>query len=196
MATKVDEVRIELNKFKIIHRVWNKNIFPKWLFILWGVLSVIILILRISDQNIDFINIKWLSFSSIIFPGVTGLSFSVTMLNATRNLFNTDDLVKMYQYVDPEDADNSEEGNLLYRTLAPYITAAFLWLIISLIALIGSLFEIDISKLPHNTLVNFIKELLYSLYYSMIVAGLLNLWYLISIHLDDISMKVENKLNK
>ncbi|HHT7650932.1 TPA: hypothetical protein ACT2EW_001625 [Streptococcus suis] len=136
----------------------------------------------------DYIHIQWIPLSSFIFPGVTGLSFSVTMLNATRSLFDTEALIAMFTYVDDKNKDATEEGDIFYRTLAPYITASILWLLISLIALISSLINIDMPVI--------IKELLYIIFIGIVVAGFLNLWYLISVHLKDISMKVGVELDK
>ena len=178
---------VEISKYKILQKVWKKHIFPTWLYVTWGIISFTILILRISSYYVDFIHIQWLQFTSFIFPGVTGLSFSVTMLNATRNLFDINDLVAMFNFVDPNDSDINEKGDVLYRTLAPYITASFLWLIISIVAFVSSLISIDFPVV--------INEVLYALFSSLVIAGILNLWYLVSVHLDDISVKVSNELD-
>ncbi len=188
MSEQSDEIRVEINQYKILKKVWKKHIFPMWLIVAWLLISLIIFLLRYSSFCVDFVHIQWLPFSSFIFPGVTGLSFSVTMLNATRNLFDINDLVAMFNFVDLDDSDINEKGDILYRTLAPYITASFLWLIISLIAFISSLVNVDFP--------NIIKEILYSIFYSMVIAGLLNLWYLVSVHLKDIFVKVELKINE
>lgn len=193
-----DEIVVETGKLKILLKVWKKHIFPGGLYITWALLSCLILLIRILSLYVDILKIHWLPFSSLIFPGVTGLSFSVTMLNATRNLFDIKDLVAMFTFTDPDDSDICDKGDILYRTLVPYITASFLWLVISVVAFVSSLVEVDISNITwiNITLINIIKEILYSLYYSIVIAGLLNLWYLISTHLEDISIKVELELNK
>lgn len=191
-----DEIVVETGKLKILLKVWNKHIFPRGLYITWALLSGLILFIRLLSLRVDILKIHWLPFSSLIFPGVTGLSFSVTMLNATRNLFDIKDLVAMFTFTDPDDSDICDKGDVLYRTLAPYITASFLWLVISVVAFVSSLVEVDISKITNITWINIVKEILYSLYYSIVIAGLLNLWYLISTHLEDISRKVELELNE
>lgn len=66
--------RVEINKFKIVSRVWKKQIFPKWLICSWVLISISIFILRLLSQIFSCIQIQWISFSSFIFPGVTGLS--------------------------------------------------------------------------------------------------------------------------
>ncbi|HEP1547021.1 Uncharacterised protein [Streptococcus pyogenes] len=179
---------VEISKCKILQKVWKKHIFPTWLLVTWIIISFIILLLRISSYYCNHIHVQWLQFSNFIFPGVTGLSFSVTMLNATRNLFDLKDLVSMFNFFDPTDNDISEKGDILYRTLAPYITASFLWLVISIVAFVSSLINIDFPII--------INEILYALFNSLVVAGLLNLWYLVSVHLDDISIKVNTELEK
>lgn len=180
--------RVEINKFKIVSRVWKKQIFPKWLICSWVLISISIFILRLLSQNFSFIQIQWISFSSFIFPGVTGLSFAVTMLNATRNLFSTEDLVAMFNYCDSKDKDTLQKGDLFYRTITPYITASFLWLVISIFALISSLIDISFPFI--------VKEILNLFFYSLVIAGLLNLWFLVTVHLDDISIKVNDELDK
>ena len=119
---------------------------------------------------------------------MTGLSFAVTMLSATRNLFSTEDLVAMFNYCDSKDKDTLQKGDLFYRTIAPYITASFLWLVISIFALISSLIDISFPFI--------VKEILNLFFYSLVIAGLLNLWFLVTIHLDDISIKVNDELDK
>lgn len=182
--------KIETNQFKIIKKVWKKQIFSKGLLITWGIITGVIALLRFFSyiKNVGYIHIQWIPLSSFIFPGVTGLSFSITMLNATRNLFDTEELMAIFTYVDDGDKDATEEGDVFYRTLAPYITASILWLSISLIAFISSLINIDMPVI--------IKELLYIIFIGIVVAGFLNLWYLISVHLQDISIKVGVELDK
>ncbi len=182
--------KIETNQFKILKKVWKKQIFSKGLLITWVIITGVIALLRCVSyfKYANYIHIQWIPFSSFIFPGVTGLSFSITMLNATRNLFDTEELMAMFTYVDDENKDATEEGDIFYRTLAPYITASILWLLISLIAFISSLINIDMPVI--------IKELLYIIFIGIVVAGFLNLWYLISVHLKDISIKVGVELDK
>ena len=36
--------RVEINKFKIVSRVWKKQIFPKWLICSWVLISISIFI--------------------------------------------------------------------------------------------------------------------------------------------------------
>ncbi|HEL1907486.1 TPA: hypothetical protein TX976_001455 [Streptococcus suis] len=177
---------VEKNQYKILRKVWKKHIFPTWLYVVWGLISITILLLRILSYYTDYVHIQWIGFTSFIFPGVTGLSFSVTMLNATRNLFDIKDLAAMFNYSNPSDSDINEKGDVLFRTLAPYITASFLWLAISIIAFVSSLISIDFPII--------LKEILYALFNSIVIAGLLNLWYLVSVHLADISVKVEIEL--
>lgn len=185
---------VEINKIKIVKKVWKKNIFPKKLLWTWIILSLILFLTRllaiICGQCSGFIKIQPLQFSSFIFPGVTGLSFSITLLNATRNLYKTSDLVAMFNYVSDEnkDKDNTEKGDLFYRTLAPYITASFLWLVISILAFISSLIDINIDV--------YLKEVLFGIFASLVIAGLLNLWFLIGTHLSDIAAKVEIELSE
>lgn len=195
MSIKNDEITVETGIIKILCKVWKKHIFPNGFYITWFMLSSLILLLSILSVHFDFIKISWLPFSSFIFPGVTGLSFSITMLSATRNLFSIEDLAAMFNFFDPEDNDISEKGDVFYRTLAPYITASLLWLLISMIALIGSIIDLDISKISGIPYLNIIQMVVLSFYYSMVIAGLLNLWYLISVHLEDVSIKVELELN-
>lgn len=166
----------------------EENIFPNSLLVTWCLITGLIILLRVLSFCFDFIHLQWISFSIFIFPGVTGLSFSVTMLNATRNLFTIDELVAMFKYTDPEDKDINEEGDVLYRTLAPYIIASILWLVISMISFASSLITVEINVV--------IKEILYAIFNGIVVAGFLNLWYLISVHIEDISVKVEIELNK
>ena len=179
---------VEISQYKILQKVWRKQIFPTWLYVIWGLISFVILLLRISSYYTEYIHVQWLGFSNFIFPGVTGLSFSVTMLNATRNLVDIKDLVAMFNFFDPNDSDINEKGDVLYRTLAPYITASFLWLVISIISFVSSLISIDFPVI--------LNEILYALFNSLVIAGLLNLWYLVSVHLADISVKVETELEK
>ena len=94
----------------------------------------------------------------------------------------------MFNYCDSKDKDMQQKGDLFYRTITPYITASFLWLVISIIALISSLIDITFPFI--------VKEILNLIFYSLVIAGFLNLWFLITVHLDDISIKVNDELDK
>ena len=174
--------KVETNQMKIFKEVCN-TIFPRYLFLVWFFLSVLIFCLRVLAYFIPGLNLNIIPMSVFIFPGVTGLSFTITLLNATRNIFETKDLADIFSYTD---SDNPTEGYLYYRTIAPYLTASFIWLLVSLIALIGSMFYMQVHFI--------ILEVFYSLFYMLVIAGLLNLWFLVTTHLKDISNSLELEL--
>lgn len=178
-----EKIDVEINHFKILKQV-SKHIYSKHIIFIWICLSLIYPFVSILSQNFTFITFHQMNFSNFIFPGVTGLSFSVTLLNATRNLFDTDSLKKIYLYVD---GDNPVKGYLYNRTIAPYIITSYIWLIISLLALFSSIFTINFPF--------FFNEILLTLFYSILIAGFISLWWLVSTHISDVSVEIERKIN-
>lgn len=178
------QLEIELNHYKILKMVW-KSIYSKQTVIFWLILSLIypiILVLSFFSDNIILIPINYLSF---IFPGVTGLSFSVTLLNATRNLFDIESLKAIYLYTDD---NNPQKGFLFYRTIAPYIVSSYIWLLISLLALFSSIFTVTFPII--------LNGILQSLFFSLLIAGFISLWWLVSVHISDVTVEIQRLLNK
>lgn len=178
-----EQIDVELNHFRIIKQVY-KDIYSNTFIIIWISLSLVYPMVTLLANNFDCFIFHPINFSSFIFPGVTGLSFSITLLNATRNLFDADKMKLIYLYVD---VDNPVKGYLFNRTIAPYIITSYIWLIVSVVALFSSIFSI---KFP--TILN---EIL-SIFFSVLIAGFMSLWWLVSTHISDISAEIESKINQ
>lgn len=175
-----NKVEIALNPFFIMYKGW-RSILTTNLFITWIIFSIIIFVLYYcQNSKIDLFPI-----SDFIAPAITGLSFTLALIVATNKIFTKDQLVDIYKY---DDGGTKEEGYLFYETIAPYIFTSTVWLIVAIGALLAKLFVFDFSNAEND-----IIKLLYS---SIVLLGLISLWSLLTMHIQDLAMEAQREINK
>lgn len=144
MKRKVD--KNELPEYSIFKIIWRgkKNLLTK---LSWIFLGVIIggLIALTCLQMIRFDGFSIASYLSIC---ITGLSFSLALFVATKNLYPLEDLIKFYKFEDKDGKMKKKEA--YYQVFAPFLFTAFIWLILAIIIILTQYMIIALSDMIRN----------------------------------------------
>lgn len=179
-----NEIKIKLNPFSIMYK-GRASLLSSGLILSW-IVSVLIIVLMYYKPSYFFIKkIDLFSISDFLAPAITGLSFTLALIVATNKLFSKDQLVAFYKY---DKGGTKETGYLFYGTLAPYIFTSTVWLIVAVGALLAKLFVFDFS--------NTSNEVIKILYSTIVLLGLISLWSLLTMHIQDLALEAERALKK
>lgn len=171
---KLDYI-ISINMFTIFLRSF-KSLFKNILFWIWSLLSIGVFF------GMWFIGIQE-SFHISVFlaPGITGLSFTLALIAATTRVFNYNDLAAIFMYKGSN--GEGQVGKEYYDLIAPYYLSSLLWVLLSLLALLDMVFDLNIFW------IKFIAVILTA-------GGILSLWQLLYSHMQDVAEKAQDELDK
>lgn len=149
------------NPFKVIWAGRNE-IMPKYLKIIWSTVFIV-LCLGLIFNKVDLAGFKAGNYLSVC---ITGLSFTLALFVATRNIFDIEELKIL------RDAQDSSGGKQtpLFDLFAPFIFTALTYLILAIISILAPFIVIEVSEQIHS-----IGSVIYIMTFILATLSLFNL---------------------
>lgn len=161
------------NPLKII---WHgkKAILPIYLWIIW----IIIIAFLLIGLCYDYIDFSSFDIHKYLPSTITGLSFTLALFVAEKNVFNMEELK---QFAEHQGVNDPIKGIVLLELFAPFIFTAGVFLVLSIASLITPYisFNIDYS----------LSEFLKLLYISGFSLGIISLFNLLNMMFNDLYHK-------
>lgn len=139
----------------------RKGLMAEKLWCSWLILCLILFVLNF----IGYIDLKRVRIGEFVDSSIAGLSFSLIVVSAVREIFEKDELKILYK----KRYDNEKQGLLLLKLLSPYVLTSMIFLVLGIISLVAPLVTIP---LPLN-MVNLVKYF----YVALLLLGLFSLFH-------------------
>ncbi|WBX81497.1 hypothetical protein PD280_07300 [Virgibacillus salarius] len=153
------------NPLKVIWKS-KKNLMPIYLIVLWITFVLATLVGVFYFEYIDFSSFQIGTYFSV---SSTGLTLTLALFVAGKSAFKEEDLKRLA---------NHENGQALIDFLGPYVFTALLFLITGFLSLFGPYIKLP---LKHEYI-----ELVKILYINILFLGILSLFNLVIIMLNDV----------
>lgn len=157
-----------------VNLIWiaRDSLLPKYLLFIW---ILIAFFLFLGTFLLDYINFSYFSIEKYFSASTTGLTFTLALFTAEKNVFKVDELRAFANYVD-ENGKNT--GKPLLDFLAPFVFTSLIFLITGTLSLLIPFVRIEISE---NCL-----KLLIQIYLDILLLGLFGLFNLVVTMLNDV----------
>ncbi|MFL2101318.1 hypothetical protein [Desemzia sp. FAM 23989] len=157
-----------------IKLVWlaSANLLPNYLFVLW---ILIIVFLFLGTVIFDFISFDTFSIASYFSASLTGLTFTLALFTAEKNVFKEKELKILANY---QGKNDKYKGQALIELLGPFVFTALLFLITGTLSLIVPFIKLELSS---DTTILLIQG-----YIDILLLGLFSLFNLVMIMLNDV----------
>lgn len=155
-----------------------KGLFPPYLIIS----EILIVLFMLLGIKFDYLNLGFFNISDYLGFSITGLSFTLAIFVAVRNLFEVEELNVLANFKGEKD---KIEGQILYELLSPFSFTSMIFLITGLSSLIFPAISIEFSTDTWRLLV--------VLFISVFSLGLLSLFNLTNSVLNHIYHKSKRK---
>ncbi|MEQ7027031.1 hypothetical protein ABE869_02055 [Enterococcus gilvus] len=157
-----------------IKLVWiaRGSLLPNYLLIIWVLIVIFLSLGTFVFNYVDFSNFyidKYFSAST------TGLTFTLALFTAEKNVFKVDELKKFADYVDEE---GKNQGKPLLDFLAPFVFTSLIFLITGTLSLIVPFIKLDVSEVVAKGLIQ--------IYLNVLLLGLFGLFNLVVTMLNDV----------
>lgn len=159
------------NPIKLIWRA-RANLLPKYLFFIW---IIIVLTLFFGTMRFDFINFSSFSISNYFSASTTGLTFTLALFTAEKNVFQATELKKLAEYQGEKD---EYRGKALIELLGPFVFTALVFLVTGTLSLIVPFIKISLPS--------FVLSLFIQIYIVLLILGLFSLFNLVVTMLNDV----------
>ncbi|BEI48155.1 hypothetical protein ACPT8I_07960 [Lactiplantibacillus plantarum] len=168
------------NPFRLL---WygKRALLQSYLWVFW--LLVIALQIIVFSKWPDKIDLTRFSLQSLFTPSLTGLTFTLALFVAEKNIFNREELYRLATYKN----DRRKEGSALMELLAPFLFTAILFLITGVTSLLGQFVIWNIS------VKNVCDRLLVCAFIDVLLLALLSLFGLIVTTLNDAYLSAKRK---
>jgi hypothetical protein len=153
------------NPLKVIWKS-KKNLMPPYLIVVW---ITFLLATLVGDFYYGFMDFSSFQIGTYFSVSSTGLTLTLALFVAGKSAFDEEDLRRLA---------NHEEGRPLIDFLGPYVFTALLFLITGLLSLFGPYI---ILPLKHEYM-----ELIKIFYINILFLGILSLFNLVIIMLNDV----------
>ncbi|EGE54960.1 hypothetical protein [Streptococcus parauberis] len=134
----------------------DEKLWCSWLF-----LCLILFLLNITGV----MDLKLIKIGEFVDSSIAGLSFSLIVVSAVREIFEKNELIIIYK----RQNDNEKQGLLLLKVLAPYVFTSMIFLVLGIISLIAPLVTV---ALPINMVI-----MIKYLYVALLLLGLFSLFH-------------------
>lgn len=158
------------NPMKIVWKS-KRNLMPIYLILLWVLFLILTLIGSFYYNVMDFSSYQLGAYFSV---SSTGLTLTLALFVAGKNAFSEEDLRRLAEYK----KDGGIKGQALIDFIGPYVFTAILFLLTGLISLFGPFIKLPIKQ-------EYI-ELFKVIYINILALGLLSLFNLVIIMLNDV----------
>lgn len=166
---------ISINMFIIFWKTL-RSLFKNALFWIWALLSMgVFLGIRLVGIQESF------HISVFLAPGITGLSFTLALIAATTRVFDYNDLAAIFMYKGSD--GKAAIGKQYYDLIAPYYLSSLLWVLLSLLALLDMVFDLNLFWIKFIAII-------------LTAGGVLSLWQLLYSHLQDVAEKAQDEVDK
>lgn len=166
--------------------IWTarSNLLPIYLVVAW---LCIVVLLAVGTLVFDFINFSIFSISNYFTASLTGLTFTLAIFTAERNVFKTEELAVLANHKEPGD---KFEGRALLELLGPFVFTSLIFLITGTLALLVPYINF---KCTETWSIIFTQ-----IYLDLLVLGLFSLFNLVITMLNDVyhSVKREHEYKK
>lgn len=163
------------NPLKII---WygKSALLPAYLWTIW-IITTFFLLIGVCSGYISFSSFN---INNYLTATITGLSFTLALFVAVRNVFNMDELKLLAKYKGNNDPF---AGMTLLKLFAPFIFTASIFLILGIVSLLAPhiIFKFDY----------YVSEFLKALFLSIFSLGMISLFNLLNMMFNDLYHKAQ-----
>lgn len=164
------------NPVKLIW-VARNSLLPKYLLVVW---ISIVLFLFFGTFIFDYVDFSEFSIDKYFSASTTGLTFTLALFTAEKNVFKIDELKAFANHIDKE---KNEIGMPLLSFLAPFVFTSLTFLITGTLSLIVPFINLKLSE--------DIVIVLIQLYLDVLLLGLFGLFNLVVTMLNDVYHAVQ-----
>src|SRR5690625_950427 len=163
------------NPLKII---WygRKAILPKYLRVTW----IFITFFLLGGLCFDYIDFSSFYIHNYLTPTITGLSFTLALFVAEKNIFSMEELKQLSEHLEEGDPFRGIE---LLNLFAPFIFTAGVFLVLGIISLVTPYISFNVNY--------YVSELLKILYVSVFLLGIISLFNLLNMMFNDLYHKTD-----
>ncbi|MBO0466656.1 hypothetical protein JZO73_03815 [Enterococcus plantarum] len=166
------------NPIKLIWIARN-SLLPSYLMLIW---LLIILFLFFGTFVFNYIELSSFSIDKYFSASTTGLTFTLALFTAEKNVFKIDELKAFADYVDKE---GKNKGKPLLDFLAPFVFTSLVFLITGTLSLIVPFINVNVSDK--------VAEMLIQVYLNLLLLGLFGLFNLVVTMLNDVYHSVSRE---
>ncbi|MBC1596408.1 hypothetical protein HCJ21_11520 [Listeria seeligeri] len=159
------------NPLKLIW-IARLNLLPVYLFIIW---ILICCILFLGSIVFDFINFESFDIANFFTASITGLTFTLAIFTAERNVFKIDELKVLAEYKGEKD---KYKGKALLEFFGPFVFTSLIFLTTGLLALIVPFINVRVCS--------DVSDFFIQSYLDILVLGLFSLFNLVVTILNDV----------
>ncbi|MCM3511627.1 hypothetical protein [Carnobacterium inhibens] len=165
------------NPLKVI---WHgrKSLLPSYLVIIWSSMTLFLIL----GPKLGWTDYEFFRIESYLSSSITGLSFTLALFVANKNVFNNDELKKLKRHTVKGD---KHPGRALSELLAPFVFTSMLFLLTGILSLLVPFLNFILTANTNNYLI--------SIYLSLMVLGLCSLFNLVMTILNDIFHSIDRK---
>ncbi|MFC6346420.1 hypothetical protein [Vagococcus carniphilus] len=167
-----------------IKLIWmaRSNLLPPYLIVIW---FLIVISLLTGNIFFDVVSFEKFDISNYFSASTTGLTFTLAIFTAERNVFKIDELKILAEH---QGENDKYQGKALLELLGPFVFTSLIFLICGVIALIAPYIDIKISK--------FLTNILCQAYLDLLILGLFSLFNLVVTMLNDVYHAVKREKKK
>ncbi|EHF2870048.1 hypothetical protein J0953_002545 [Listeria monocytogenes] len=159
------------NPLKLIW-IARSALLPKYLMIIWILISFI---LFFGSTIFNFIDFRSFNVANFFTPSITGLTFTLAIFTAARNVFRMDELKILATHKGDNDAF---KGRPLLEFLGPFVFTSLIFSVTGILALIIPYVNIEVCAL--------LIKICIQIYLDVLVLGIFSLFNLVLTIINDV----------